>query len=132
MMRTSTQLAVVGLLVAAMAGISTAGQAQMAVNADLAKRGKTVFNNKGCSGCHSVGKGRMAGPDLIGVTDRRNGTWLRRWLKDTDQMLANDSTAQAMLAEAKGVKMPNMKLSDADIEALLNYIAQETEKKKGS
>jgi cytochrome c2 len=131
-MRTSTQLAVVGLLVAAMAGISTAGQAQMAVNADLAKRGKTVFNNKGCSGCHSVGKGRMAGPDLIGVTDRRNGTWLRRWLKDTDQMLANDSTAQAMLAEAKGVKMPNMKLSDADIEALLNYIAQETEKKKGS
>lgn len=131
MIRTS-KLALVGLVVAALVGISTAAQAQMAVNADLAKRGKTVFNNKGCGGCHSVGKGRMAGPDLLGVTDRREAGWLRRWLKETDQMLANDSAAQAMLAEAKGVKMPNLKLTDADIEALLNYIAQETEKKKGS
>jgi protein SCO1 len=131
MMRTS-KLALFGLVVAALAGISTAAQAQMAVNADLAKRGKMLFQNRGCTGCHSVGKGRMAGPDLLGVTDRRDGAWLRRWLKETDQMLANDSTAQAMLAESKGVKMPNMKLTDADIEALLNYIAQETEKKKGS
>jgi mono/diheme cytochrome c family protein len=28
------------------------------------------------------------------------------------------------------VKMPNMKLTDADIDALLNYIAEETAKKK--
>lgn len=130
MIRTS-KLALIGLVALGL-GISTAAQAQMAVNADLAKRGKTVFSNKGCGGCHSVGKGRMAGPDLLGVTDRRDGAWLRRWLKETDQMLANDSTARAMLAEAKGVKMPNLKLTDADIDALLNYIAQETEKKKGS
>jgi protein SCO1/2 len=131
MIRT-TKLAVVGLVVAALVGISTAAQAQMTVNADLAKRGKMLFQNRGCTGCHSVGKGRMAGPDLLGVTDRRDAAWLHRWLKETDVMLASDSIAQAMLAEAKGVKMPNLKLTDADIDALLNYIAQETEKRKGS
>jgi protein SCO1/2 len=67
---------------------------------------------------------------LLGVNERRDHDWLRRWLKTTDEMLASDSLAQAMLAEFKNVKMPNMKLSDEDIEALLNYIEQETQKKK--
>jgi hypothetical protein len=33
-----------------------------------------------------------------------------------------------MVAEAKNVKMPNMKLSDGDIEALLNYFAENPKK----
>ena len=131
-MKRTSKLALVGLFAAAMVGISSVATAQMTVNADLAKRGKTLWQNRGCSGCHSIGKGRMAGPDLLGVTDRRQAEWLRRWLKNTDEMLANDSLAQALLADAKGIKMPNLKLTDPDIDALLNYIAQETEKKKGS
>jgi len=38
-------------------------------------------------------------------------------------MFDSDSTAKQLLAEAKGVKMPNMKLNDSDIEALINYLA---------
>ena len=45
-------------------------------------------------------------------------------------MLTSDSLAMAMLAEYKNVKMPNMKLTDADIDALIHYIADETAKKK--
>lgn len=132
MIRTS-KLAVVGLVFAALAGVSSLAHAQgMTVDANLAKRGKTLWQNRGCSGCHSIGKGRMAGPDLLGVTERRDAAWLRRWLKDTDQMLASDSLAQSLLAQSNGVKMPNLKLTDPDVDALLNYIAQETEKKKGS
>ena len=37
-------------------------------------------------------------------------------------MRVSDSTAIAMTAEAKGLKMPNMKLSDSEIEALINYL----------
>jgi cytochrome c551/c552 len=47
-------------------------------------------------------------------------------------MLASDSIAQAMLAEAKGVKMPQVKLSDAEIDQLIHYIAQESAKVRGS
>jgi hypothetical protein len=35
-----------------------------------------------------------------------------------------------MLAEAKGVKMPNVKLTDREIDALIHYMAQESEKVK--
>jgi hypothetical protein len=37
----------------------------------------------------------------------------------------------AMLAQYKNIKMPDMKLADADIDALIHYIAQETQKKRG-
>lgn len=132
MIRTS-KLALFTLVIAALAGASSVAEAQgLTVDANLAKRGKTLWQNRGCAACHSIGKGRLAGPDLAGVTERRSVDWLTRWLKNTDEMLANDSTAQVLLAEAKGVKMPNLKMNDADAVAVLHYIAQESDKKKGS
>jgi mono/diheme cytochrome c family protein len=96
-----------------------------AVDPALAKKGRSMFASKGCNGCHSVGGGKRAGPDLAGVSERRDAEWLKKFLKDPPTMLTSDSLAMAMLAEYKNVKMPNMKLTDADIDALLNYIAEE-------
>jgi cytochrome c2 len=100
------------------------------VDPALAKLGKTTFANKGCVTCHSIGQGKRAGPDLLGVTTTRDLTWLKNWLKDPASMLQTDSLAQALLAEAKGVKMPNLKLSEREIDGLLHYIQQESDKKK--
>jgi len=96
-------------------------------------QGAIVFEKKGCPACHNIAKsgeephrrpgGKQSGPDLAGVTERRDRGWLRRWLNDPDAMLASDPTAKAMLREAKHLKMPNMKLSDSEIEALINYLA---------
>jgi len=88
----------------------------------LARRGAALFTSKGCNACHTVGKnGKMAGPDLAGVTRRRTHDWLRRWLKDPNAMFGSDSIVDAMVVQAKNVKMPNMKLSDSEIEALISY-----------
>jgi len=100
------------------------------VDAALAAQGKKVYANK-CSTCHTIGQGVRAGPDLLGVVERRDQTWLKSWLKDPTPMLQNDSLAMALLAAAKGVKMPNMKLSERDIDAVMHYMAQETAKKQG-
>jgi protein SCO1/2 len=81
--------------------------------------------------CHSIGQGVRAGPDLLGVTERRDHGWLKKWLQDPATMLQSDSIAQAMLAEAKGVKMPNVKLTEREIDGLIHYMAQESAKKKG-
>lgn len=118
-------LRILGILtiVATVAATRSAAQS-FAVDAGLAKRGESLFRNKGCEACHSIGKGKRAGPDLQGVVERREVDWLRRWLKNTSEMLATDSTAQAMLAEYNGVKMPNLKLTDPDVEALIHYMAQ--------
>jgi protein SCO1/2 len=64
----------------------------------------------------------MAGPDLKGVTQRRSPDWLKAWLKSPDTMVMSDSMAKALYKEYHQVKMPNLKLSDEEIAALIAYM----------
>jgi cytochrome c551/c552 len=92
-----------------------------------AKRGESLFLSKGCNTCHNISHtGKMSGPDLGGVVQMRDRDWLRQFLKNTDQMLQSDPIATAMLAKWKNVKMPQVKLSDAEVEALINYLETKT------
>ena len=84
-----------------------------------AAKGKLGFESK-CLACHSIGQGPKLGPDLLGVTARRNDQWLTRWLKSPDTMLVSDSDAKAMLNQYK-VPMPNQNLSDAEIREYIKY-----------
>ena len=121
---------ILALAAFAVIAFASVGAAQaVPVDAALAKRGKALFGNRGCAGCHTFGK-KLAGPDLVGAMERRDKEWMRNWLKTPDKMLETDSVAKAMLAEFQNVKMPNMKLSDADVDALVHYMQQETDKKK--
>lgn len=103
--------------------------------AQLAK-GKEVYTMKACAGCHTIGGGDLSGPDLKNVSDRRPADWLKRWLKNPDEMFAaGDPTAQAMLKKYL-TKMPNLSLTDEEIDAVIAYIAAESSgsksgKKKG-
>jgi len=85
-----------------------------------AMQGKLDFESK-CLACHSLGGGRKLGPDLAGVTKRRNDAWLTRWLKSPEKMLESDPDAQAMLKEHNNIPMPNQNLSDAEIRQYLQY-----------
>jgi nitrite reductase (NO-forming) len=118
-----------GLVIVASLAIAPQARAQASDSEALAKRGRSLFQNKGCSTCHAVGK-VLAGPNLAGVTSRRSREWINKLLTDTKNMLATDSTAQALVKEFKGVKMPEQKLAEADIDALLAYIDAEAAKAK--
>jgi len=62
---------------------------------------------------------------------RRSKEWIHNWLKDTEGMLASDSTAMALKKEYKNTKMPNQKLSEADADAIIAFIqATEAKQKK--
>ena len=95
-------------------------------DAALAKRGQSLFSSRGCVGCHSIGKGKRSGPDLAGVTELRDLAWLRRWMKNPTVMFETDSLAKALLAQYNNTRMPNLRLKDDEVEALLHYIAQES------
>jgi nitrite reductase (NO-forming) len=84
-----------------------------------ARQGKLVFENK-CIACHAVGEGDKLGPDLLGVTRRRDDAWLARWLKAPEAMLKTDAAAQAMLEKYK-LPMPDQGLSDTDVRRLIRY-----------
>jgi len=105
-------------------------QTAFTVDAAKAKAGAKVFAAKACTGCHTVGKGRLAGPDLAGLLDRRTEVWARTWLKDPTPMFDTDETAKTLLKEYNNVKMPNMKLTEEQIDQVLHYIVEQGSKAK--
>ncbi len=50
--------------------------------------GRHLFNLR-CSACHTIGQGDAVGPDLLGVTNRRQRAWLERYLAQPEKMLAD-------------------------------------------
>lgn len=85
----------------------------------IAVKGKLDFESK-CLACHSIGGGDKLGPDLYGITERRDEPWLARWMKSPEQMVKTDPRAKAMLAKWK-VPMPNQNLSDQEVKQYLAY-----------
>jgi len=58
------------------------------------------------------------------VTKMRDRVWLARWLKTPDQMLAEkDPIATQLFERYNRLPMPNLRLSDADVDALITYMA---------
>jgi mono/diheme cytochrome c family protein len=123
-MRTAHCVFEILLLVLVGAYVSNVQAQRPSVDPKLAAQGRTLFQRKGCSACHTIGKkGRMPGPDLLGVTERRTLTWLRQLIKTPEQMAVSDSTARSLVREYNQTKMPNAKLSDQEVEALIQYLA---------
>jgi protein SCO1/2 len=84
--------------------------------------GSYLFETK-CAACHTFGEGDGIGPDLAGVTRARDRAWLEGFIKAPDRMLAqNDPIATALFAKYKQVVMPNLRLGDGDVSALVKYI----------
>jgi protein SCO1/2 len=76
-----------------------------------------------CATCHTIGKGDGIGPDLMGVTENRDRKWLIRWLRAPDKMLAErDPIAMDLFYKFKQVPMPNLRLSQEDVLALMDYM----------
>jgi protein SCO1/2 len=87
-------------------------------------RGAYVFQTR-CGGCHTVGKGDEVGPDLAGVTTRRDSAWLSRYIYEPDQMLADgDPIASALYAKYRRIRMPNLSLDSDDVQAVIAYLNQ--------
>jgi protein SCO1/2 len=85
--------------------------------------GEDLFRSR-CDSCHGLGAEDGVGPGLKGVTMRRDRAWLTRWLKMPDRMLAEkDPVAIELFNRYKQLPMPNLRLSDTDVEALIDYMA---------
>jgi cytochrome c2 len=88
------------------------------------EEGKELFQSKGCTGCHTIGKGKLVGPDLKGVTQRRSEDWLKKWIKSPDTMILTDPTAKELLKQYL-TPMPNLGLTDEEVNALISYLKHE-------
>ena len=76
-----------------------------------------------CSVCHSIGNGDKIGPDLAGVTKRRERSWVARYLMNPDKMRAEgDPIALELAKKYQTARMPDQKLGGADLTQILAYL----------
>ena len=91
-------------------------------HAKAAEAGEEIFQSL-CAACHTIGKGKLVGPDLAGVTSRREESWLHRQIKEPDTLIAEkDPIAMQLLQEADNVEMPPLDLSDEEVVAVIAYL----------
>jgi mono/diheme cytochrome c family protein len=66
-----------------------------------------AFFKQNCFSCHTIGGGRLVGPDLKDVTQRKDREWLARFMLNPQAMIdRGDPYAKQILDEARGVVMP--------------------------
>lgn len=87
---------------------------------ELVEKGKEIYELK-CAACHRLTDMRVVGPGFKGVTDRRKPEWIMNMILNTDAMLAEDPTAQALLEECL-TRMPNQSLTEDDARAVLEFL----------
>ena len=84
--------------------------------------GQRLFVSK-CSACHTLGEGDKVGPDLAGVTARRDRAWLARYISEPEALLAaGDPTAKALFHQYKQIRMPNLKLGSSDVADIVSFL----------
>jgi protein SCO1/2 len=98
-------------------------------------RGEDLFRTR-CSACHAIGSegagAARPGPDLLGVTGRRDDAWLRRWIAEPDKVLAEgDPLALELLEQWGRVPMPNLRLDAESVDEIVRYLAEESERQAG-
>jgi len=85
-------------------------------------QGEYLFNSR-CSACHTLGQGDRIGPDLAGVTARRDRAWLVRYVAEPDKVLAEgDAIAADLLRRFRETRMPNLRMGSADVAAVLAFL----------
>jgi protein SCO1 len=92
------------------------------VDEGIADRGEHLFRTR-CAACHTIGHGDGLGPDLIGVAEVRDKSWLARYIAAPDEVLASgDRFAMGLFEKYKKVRMPNLRLGEADVDALIRFL----------
>lgn len=83
--------------------------------------GKQLFQV--CSACHTIGKGKLIGPDLKGVTERLDRDWIKSFILNSQEVIASgDEYAVKIFEEYNKIPMPPNVLTDAQLETLITYI----------
>lgn len=96
---------------------------QLPVNA---QNGEATFKQV-CGACHSIGKGKLVGPDLKDVNKKRKEEWIIKFVKGSQALIkSGDADAKAIFDEFGGMVMPDQNLKDEEIKSVIAYIAEQS------
>ncbi len=86
------------------------------------------YFRQNCLSCHTIGGGRLNGPDLKDVTQRKDRAWLARFMANPKAVIdSGDPYALKILEESRNVPMPTLPgLTPERLENLLDLIEAES------
>lgn len=95
--------------------------------------GKEIFNGR-CTSCHTINDGQRVGPQLAGINERREDSWLISFIKNSQAMIEEgDELANELYQEYNKVVMPSHEdLDNNQIKNLLAYIKDQAEPAQAS
>ena len=97
-----------------------------ALDSAMAAKGKDTFATK-CSACHKIGE-RYVGPDLAGVTKRRQPEWIMNMMLNPVEMTQKDEVAQELFGTFL-IQMTFQNVSQDEARWILEFFRQNDEKK---
>lgn len=100
----------------------------VAPGATAAAQDADAFFKNNCAACHTIGGGRLTGPDLKGATTRRDREWLRAFIPAPIKKIeSGDPYALALQKESYGLVMPTLPSLTPDlVDGLIDYIAAQS------
>lgn len=100
----------------------------MFVTANVIADEAATYFRQNCMSCHTVGGGRLVGPDLKDVDKRADRDWLLKFMVNPKSFLdGNDPYALKLKEESRGAIMPNISgLDMAKAASLLALIEAES------
>jgi len=90
----------------------------------FSQNGEELFK-KNCSVCHLIGGGKLVGPDLQGVTEKREHDWIVKFIKNSQEVIkSGDPVAVKLYNEYnKAIMPPFTQFSDEEINSIVDYLA---------
>ncbi len=80
-------------------------------------------NFQQCKACHTIGGGKLVGPDLKGVNDKREESWLIKFIQNSQALVqSGDKTAIEVFEANFKIPMPSHNLTDDQVRGILAYI----------
>src|ERR1017187_10500635 len=92
------------------------------ITVSFAQDGEQLFKTT-CAACHTVGKGKLVGPDLKDVQSRHEKSWTLKWVKSSQTLVkAGDTQAVKLFSDNNRIPMPDQALTDDQINSILGFI----------
>jgi mono/diheme cytochrome c family protein len=84
--------------------------------------GEAIFQQN-CASCHTIGSGKLVGPDLQGVTERRDVAWIHNFILNPNKVITSgDPLAQSLVAEYNNLTMPTLGLTPTQVDSVIAYL----------
>ncbi|MBV6479195.1 MAG: hypothetical protein HGGPFJEG_01956 [Ignavibacteria bacterium] len=96
-------------------------------NAFPQNQGETIFKQV-CAACHTIGSGKLVGPDLANVHTRHTKEWIISFVKSSQSVIkSGDKYADSLFKAFNQVPMPdNPTLTNDQIEGIIAYITEKS------